>query len=80
MPRDLQISEALLESVMEKVLRKIAKPKYLTIRDAAKYSGLSPRSIERAVASGELKKHQPTGKVLVKREDIDRWVEGQARA
>lgn len=76
MGRDIIVSEAVLDRVIAKVLQKLAKPKYMTLRQAAKYTGLSEKSIERAVSSKKVRRNKEPGRLLVIRESLEAWIEG----
>ena len=56
--------------------------KYATIDDAAKWSGLSSRSIRRLIASGKLTAIAPSGvkRVLLDLEEFDRFIQSSAVA
>jgi hypothetical protein len=47
----------------------------LGIDEAARLSGLSRASIERALRSGELIAHYPTARPLILVEDLRAWIE-----
>ena len=56
----------------------LAKSKeYLDISDVQLLSGYSPSTIRRRVDEGKLKAYQnvPKGKLLFKRENVQRWLE-----
>ena len=56
----------------------LAKSKeYLDINDVQLLSGYSPSTIRRRVDEGKLKAYQnvPKGKLLFKRENVQRWLE-----
>ena len=60
----------------------LAKSKqYLTINDVMFLSGYSPSTIRRRIEKGQLKALQNVkrGKLLFKKEDVDRWLENGAR-
>ena len=48
-------------------------PKWLSIRDAVRISGLSESSIRRAISSGQLKANKK-GKWLIKSEWLERYL------
>ncbi|QJE97993.1 helix-turn-helix domain-containing protein [Luteolibacter luteus] len=54
-------------------------PRYLNMRDAANYCGLCLRTIEGAVAKGEITSFM-RGRRLVLRESLESWVEGKVAA
>lgn len=49
--------------------------KWLSIKEAAEYSGTSNSSLRRSVRSGTLKCSKQTGKLLFRRSSIDRFLE-----
>jgi excisionase family DNA binding protein len=46
-----------------------------TIPQAAEATGLSDRTIRRAIASGDLIAHFPTRKAVIRGADLDAWIE-----
>ncbi len=68
-------------SGVERAIRlrlELAKSKeYLDISDVQLLSGYSPSTIRRRVDEGKLKAYQnvPKGKLLFKRENVQRWLE-----
>ena len=70
-------NEELLRLKMELVNSK----QYLSIFDVSLLSGYSISTIRRRIEEGKLKSFQevPKGKVLLKRADVDRWIENGAR-
>jgi len=50
--------------------------KWLSISEVANYSNLSKTTLTRYVKRGELKASAKTGKLLFKRSDVDRWLNG----
>ena len=50
--------------------------KFLSITEVAKLTSLSPSTLRRAVAKGELKCSRKSGKLLFKVEWVDRWLNG----
>lgn len=53
------------------------QPRYLNIKGAANYCGLSTRRIEQAVAANEVVSYLMGRRRLILRESIDAWVEGR---
>jgi len=57
----------------------ISTKKYLTISEAERYSALSRWTLGRAIKAGELiaakLSKAKSGKVLIKKEDLDRYIE-----
>lgn len=50
--------------------------KYLTLAQAAAYVGLSVTTLRRLIRRGVLSAYKPGGgRILVKREELDAWVE-----
>jgi excisionase family DNA binding protein len=64
----------LLGALEERVPAK-KKPEYLTPREAAKASHKSPTTIYDAIHSGELRYLAHGSRYLVRREDLDDWME-----
>ena len=50
--------------------------KFLDMKQVVQFSSNSTSSIRRAVASGQLKVSKVTGKLLFKKEWVDRWLNG----
>ena len=51
--------------------------RWLSTNEASQYSGLSYKTIHRAIRSGSLKVSQTTGKNLFRKSWLDRWIEGR---
>jgi len=49
---------------------------FLDMKQVVQFSSNSASSIRRAVASGQLKVSKVTGKLLFKKEWVDRWLNG----
>ena len=49
---------------------------WLTITEAAQYCKLSEPTLRRYIKAGKLKVSKKTGRLLFKRSDIDRWLNG----
>lgn len=49
-------------------------PRFFTMRNAAAYSGLSVRTLERAVRQGELTLYRVGRRILIDLVDLDQWV------
>ena len=49
--------------------------KYLTIKDVADFTSLSPITIHRYVQKGELKCSRKTGKTLFRKKDVKNWLD-----
>jgi hypothetical protein len=54
------------------------QPKYLNVKGAANYCGLSTRRIELAVARAEVTSFLKGKRRLILRESIDSWIEGKS--
>ena len=50
--------------------------KFLSINQVSKLVSLSPSTIRRAVAKGELKCSRKLGKLLFQESDVRRWING----
>lgn len=58
-------------------------PKFLTLRDAAKVTGVSTDTLTRAIHAGKLKAKKTSangGKTLVRVSDLDAWFDGLVEA
>ena len=70
-----QISSEILSDL--KNLIKSNKPiSWMTLREVCEYSRLSEPTLRRYIKRGKLKVSQSTGKLLFKRDDVDRWLNG----
>ena len=65
----------LLERIDKKLDGKFSH-KYLNINEVARISSLSPSTIRRAVARGELKCVRRKGKLIFKDSDVHKWISG----
>ena len=64
---------------LERIEKKIDgnfKNQFLSINEVSKLTSLSPSTIRRAVAKGELKCSKRLGKLLFQESDIRRWING----
>ena len=64
---------------LERIEKKIDgrfKNQFLSINEVSKLASLSPSTIRRAVARGELKCSKRLGKLLFQESDIRRWING----
>jgi excisionase family DNA binding protein len=52
---------------------------WLTKQEAADYARVSVSTIERAIRAGELRAAGTAGRVLIRREWVDEWIEGRMR-
>ena len=50
--------------------------RWLTITDVTQYTALSESTIRRAVRKGELKCSKRTGKLIFKKSNVERWLNG----
>jgi len=50
--------------------------KFLSITEVAKLTSLSPSTLRRAVAKGELKCSKKVGKLLFQESDVRKWLNG----
>ena len=50
--------------------------RWFTITDVTNYTSLSDSTIRRAVRKGTLKCSRGTGKLMFKKSDIERWLNG----
>ena len=57
-------------------IKSISNDKWLTIRQTVRYTGLSDSTIRRAIRKGILKAGNRGGKLLFKKTNIDRWLQG----
>ena len=68
----------ILEEILE--LKSIVNGKlserWFTITDVTNYTSLSDSTIRRAVRKGTLKCSKNTGKLLFKKSDVERWLNG----
>ena len=48
---------------------------FLTLPVAAKRAGLSPRTLRRRITEGTIRAWKPAHKLLVRWNDVERWVE-----
>ena len=70
---------AAINELSEKIDRLIdaptVAPRWLTIANAAVYSGLSEDSIRRLISSGKIAGHRPVkGRVLIDRGELDSFI------
>ena len=61
---------------IEKKLDGSFKNQFLSINEVSKLASLSPSTIRRAVARGELKCSRNIGKMLFKESEVQKWIEG----
>jgi excisionase family DNA binding protein len=61
---------------IEKKLDGNFKNQFLSINEVSKLTSLSPSTIRRAIAKGELKCSKRLGKLLFQESEIRRWING----
>ena len=61
---------------IEKKLDGNFKNQFLSINQVSKLTSLSPSTIRRAIAKGELKCSKRLGKLLFQESDIKKWING----
>ena len=61
---------------IEKKLDGNFKNQFLSINEVSKLTSLSPSTIRRAIARGELKCSKRLGRLLFQESDIRRWING----
>ena len=61
---------------IEKKLDGNFKNQFLSINEVSKLTSLSPSTIRRSIAKGELKCRKRFGKLLFQESDIRRWING----
>ena len=61
---------------IEKKLDGSFKNQFLSINEVSKLTSLSPSTIRRAIAKGQLKCSKRLGKLLFLESDIRRWING----
>jgi excisionase family DNA binding protein len=52
------------------------QPRYLSMKDAATYTGLTTRTLHKAVANNSVRSFLNGRKRLILRESLDAWIEG----
>ncbi len=63
-----------LNELAEKIDDKLGD-RWLTMQEVSRYTGLSQRTLHRAILKGTLRVSQATGKNLFRRSWIDEWLE-----
>ena len=64
---------------LERIEKKIDgsfKNQFLSINEVSKLASLSPSTIRRAIARGELKYSKKLGKLLFTESDVRKWING----
>lgn len=51
------------------------QPQYITLKDATAAVGLSAGTLKRAIRAGRLRAFKPGGKLLIRPEDLQQWIE-----
>ena len=64
-----------LERIEKKLDRRLSH-KFLSITEVAKLTSLSPSTLRRAVAKGELKCSKKVGKLLFHEDAVRKWLNG----
>ena len=62
---------------IENLLRNKSTDKWLNLMQACDYTSLSASTIRRAVDNGRLKVSKEAGKLMFRREWLDRWLGGK---
>ena len=73
--RDLIFFKEQLDRI-EKKLDGNFSNKFLSITEVAKLTSLSPSTLRRAIAKGELKCSRKLGKLLFQESDVRKWING----
>ena len=73
--RDLIFFKEQLDRIEKKLDGNLSN-KFLSINQVAKLVSLSPSTIRRAVAKGELKCSRKLGKLLFQESDVRKWLNG----
>jgi excisionase family DNA binding protein len=69
------------DAIAELLAKSINVARWMSISDAAGYSGLSKRSLERLLAGGKLSAHRPVrGRLLIDRLELDSLIAGATAA
>lgn len=58
------------------VINDYGNQKWLSLTDASRYTNLSRATIRRNIAKGKIKCSRAVGKIMIRREDIDRFLNG----
>ena len=73
-PSTYRTNELLTELIT--TMKKDIPNEWLTISEVVQYTKLSEPTIRRYIKSGSLKASKETGRLLFKRSDVDRWLNG----
>ncbi len=61
---------------IETLLEEKNRDKWLNLIQACDYTSLSPSTIRRAVSSGRLKMSKEVGKLMFRKQWLDKWLKG----
>ena len=61
---------------IETLLKNRTKDKWLNLMQACDYTSLSTSTLRRAVASGRLKVSKEAGKLIFRKQWLDKWLSG----
>lgn len=50
---------------------------FLTVPEAAEYARVDPKTVRRAITSGNLRAFKPVRKILIREVDVLAWIEGR---
>ena len=70
--------DALADAIAARVAARLnlsQEPRLLTVDDAAKYIGRTPKALRHMIANGAVPAIREGGRVHLDRSDMDRWVE-----
>ena len=70
-----ELDELIVQEELRDKIRRLEKS-WMDIKKVARYSSTSISTIRRAVASGRLKTSKVTGKLLFKKDWVDKWLVG----
>ena len=71
---DLERIEYRLERIEQLIKEKPSSNRWITIKEAVEFSGLSDSTLRRLVYSGKLQSSRETGRLLFKTKWIDKWL------
>jgi len=63
-----------IEKLIQERVGSSLKPGWLNLSEASKYSGLSERTLRRAIRAGKLRSARQAGKLLFKAEWLDKFI------
>ena len=70
--------DALADAIAERVLARLnqsQEPRLLTVDEAAKYVGRTPKALRHLIANGAVPAVRERGRLHLDRGDLDRWIE-----